>query len=45
MIKRIEILYTVYSGDYIKRQVEKELSVETKLDWNLINWLQKFEAN
>ena len=45
MIKRIEILYTVYSGDYIKRRVEKELSVETKLDWNLINWLQKFEAN
>ncbi|WP_299607250.1 hypothetical protein [uncultured Aquimarina sp.] len=45
MIKRKEIIYSDYSGDYIKRLIERELSTEPKLEINLIKWFKKFEKH
>ncbi|MFC4636581.1 hypothetical protein ACFO3O_21935 [Dokdonia ponticola] len=43
MIKRTEMIYSDYSGNYIKRKIAKELSSEPKLSINLIKYFKEFD--
>lgn len=44
MIKRTEIIFSNYSEEYLKRKIQKELSVKPKLELNLIKWIKKFDT-